>query len=132
MKTGKPKILKSFEKLDKDIREQIKLSYPDGFVSNLISFSKPDGSLVSALPFETEDVYYMVKMTESEATNIIDNDDDYGSDGLLKDVVKEEYEQKYGGAEDEMQDDEEDDSYGDDDVADDADAGDEDEDEDED
>lgn len=119
MKTGKPRILKSFEKLDKEIREQIKLKYPDGFVTNLITFSKPDGTLVSALPFETDEVYYMVKMTESEATTIVDNDDDFDNDGFLKEDVKDAFEQKYsdGDAElpimedDNADDEEEDDSY---------------------
>ena len=119
MKTGKPRILKSFEKLDKEIREQIKLKYPDGFVTNLITFSKPDGTLVSALPFETDEIYYMVKMTESEATTIVDNDDDFDNDGFLKEDVKDAFEQKYsdGDAElpimedDNADDEEEDDSY---------------------
>lgn len=119
MKAGKPRILKSFEKLDKEIREQIKLAYPDGFVNNLITFSKPDGSLVSALPFETEEVYYMVKMTESEATTIVDNDDDFDSDGFLKEDVKDAFSQKYTDGDVELpimeteEADDDDDSYGD-------------------
>lgn len=122
MKAGKPRILKSFEKLDKEIREQIKLAYPDGFVNNLITFSKPDGSLVSALPFETEEVYYMVKMTESEATTIVDNDDDFDSDGFLKEDVKDAFSQKYTDGDVELpimetdDSDDDDDSYGDDPV----------------
>lgn len=118
MKAGKPRILKSFEKLDKEIREQIKLAYPDGFVNNLITFSKPDGSLVSALPFETEEVYYMVKMTESEATTIVDNDDDFDSDGFLKEDVKDAFSQKYTDGDVELpimetEEADDDDSYGD-------------------
>ncbi len=133
MKVGKPRILKSFEKLDNEIREQIKLAYPDGFVTNLITFSKPDGSLVSALPFETDEVYYMVKMTESEATTIVDNDDDFDSDGFLKEDVKDAFSQKYSDGDAELpimesSDDDDDDSYGDDKAA----AGDDEDDDDED
>lgn len=135
MKAGKPRILKSFEKLDKEIREQIKLAYPDGFVNNLITFSKPDGSLVSALPFETDDVYYMVKMTESEATTIVDNDDDFDSDGFLKEDVKDAFSQKYTDGDVELpimeteEGDDDDDSYGDDPVDGDDEEGDDEDDE---
>jgi len=55
---------------------------------------------VSALPFETEDKYYLVRMTIYEAERIIEEDDDYDSTGSLKDSAKEEYESKY--AEDDL------------------------------
>jgi hypothetical protein len=34
-------------------------------------------------------------MTESEAVAIIDDDEDFDSDGMLKEDIKEEYEDKY-------------------------------------
>jgi len=48
------------------------------------------------LPFETDDKYYLVRMTVYEAEKIIEEDDDYDSTGSLKDSAKEEYETKYG------------------------------------
>lgn len=95
MGISKPKVIKDYEKLSVDIQEQIKLEYPYGFSDNLISFTYKDGSLVSALPFETEDHYYMVRMTVDEAIKIIEDDDDYGSDGMLKQSTKEDFESKY-------------------------------------
>ena len=50
---SKPRVIKDFEKLDKDIQEQIKLEYPEGFEDNLIYFTNKEGKRVSALPFET-------------------------------------------------------------------------------
>lgn len=97
----KPKIVKDYEKLDLAIQEQIKLNYPSGFKNNLIQFYNKDGKLVSALPFETDDKYYLVRMTVTEAQQIIEDDDDYDDDGVLKDSVKEEYEDKYEEMEDE-------------------------------
>ena len=47
------------------------------------------------MPFETEDKYYLVRMTIFEAEKIIEDDDDYDSTGSLKDSAKEEYESKY-------------------------------------
>jgi hypothetical protein len=96
----KPKIVKDYDKLDQAIQEQIKLNYPNGFKNNLIQFYNKDGKLVSALPFETEDKYYLVRMTVSEAQQIIDDDEDYDDDGILKENVKEEYEEKYDEIED--------------------------------
>ena len=34
-------------------------------------------------------------MTKSEAADIIENDDDYNDEGVLKDSIREEYEEKY-------------------------------------
>jgi len=72
---AKPRVIKDFDKLDQDIQEQSKR--------------------VSALPFETEEKHYLVRMTIEEAQQIIEDDDDYDGDGNLKDEIKEEYEDKH-------------------------------------
>ncbi len=94
MNKTKARIIKDYDKLDKRIQEQIKLTYPEGFSQYLITFLNKDGKYVSALPFETEDHYYLVRMTEDEADLIISTDDDY-EDGILKEEVKEMFEGKY-------------------------------------
>jgi len=95
MSTDKLRVIKDYEKLDPDIQEQIKLVYPNGFSQFLISFTNKEGKLVSALPFETDDKYYLVRMTLKEAKQIIDEDEDYDDEGNLKDETREEYEDKY-------------------------------------
>ena len=120
MSTSKPRVIKDYEKLDAAIQEQIKLEYPLGFSRHLISFVNKDGQKVSALPFETEDKYYLVRMTIPQAKQIIENDEDYDADGILKDDVKLEYEDKYSddGDMDEAEDiadDDFDEGFGDDD-----------------
>ena len=102
MSTNKPRVVKDYDKLDASIREQIKLAYPNGFTDHLVKFKNKEGNMVSALPFEAEDKYYLVRMTVTEARAIIENDDDYDDLGYLKDDVKEEYEEKY--ADDDMDD----------------------------
>lgn len=92
---SKPRVIKDFEKLEESIQERIKLEYPRGFHRHLIQFSMADGRKVSALPFETDDRYYMVRMSVTEAKEIIASDDDYDDDGILKDDVQSEYEDKY-------------------------------------
>jgi catalase len=95
MSTNKPRLIKDFNKLSKDIQEQIKYLYPEGFSQHLIRFTNKDGLLVSALPFETEEAYYLVKMTVEEAKTIIEDDEDYDSEGLLKEESRDEYASKY-------------------------------------
>jgi hypothetical protein len=95
MSTDKPRVIKDFEKLDDQIQEQIKLTYPRGFSKNLITFTNRDGNKVSALPFETDDRYYLVRMTVQEARKIILQDDDYDEDGRLRKSIREDYEDKY-------------------------------------
>jgi hypothetical protein len=95
MNPNKPRVIKDYDKLDPEIQEKIKLEYPSGYSENLIYFTNKDGKRVSALPFETDDKYYLVRMTVYEAEKIIEEDDDYDSTGSLKDSAKEEYENKY-------------------------------------
>lgn len=92
---SKPRVMTSFFKLDKEIQEQIKLNYPRGFEKHLIRFKNHKKKFVSALPYETDEKYYMVKMSMEEANKIILNDEDYNERGVLRTSVKESYEAKY-------------------------------------
>lgn len=80
----KKRIVKDYENLPEDILHRIKMQYPHGFAQHLISYLNKDGKKVSALPFETEDVYYLVRMTIQEARQIIADDEDYDADGNLR------------------------------------------------
>ena len=95
MTVSKPRVIKDFDKLENKIQEQIKLVYPEGFSQHLITFTNKDGLLVSALPFETDEKYYLVRMTTQQAQDIISDDDDYDDEGVLKDSSREVYEDKY-------------------------------------
>ena len=92
---SKPRLVKDYDKLDETVKQQIKLFYPSGFESNLVQFQNKEGKTVSALPFETDEIYYLIRMTVLEAQEIIEDDEDYDDDGFLKDEVKEELEEKY-------------------------------------
>lgn len=91
----KPRVVKDYDKLDVEIQEQIKLFYPFGFSRKLIKFTNAKNKLVSALPFETDEKHYLVRMTLEEAQDIVYEDDDYDDSGTLKASVKEDYEDKY-------------------------------------
>lgn len=100
MSTSKPRIVKDYDKLDSLVQEQIKLEYPHGFEENLVKFTNAEGNRVSALPFETDDRYYLVRMTIEEAQAIIEDDDDYDEDGNLTDEAREEIEERLDEVED--------------------------------
>lgn len=129
MTSSKPRVIKDYNKLEKELQQQIKLIYADGFADNLIHFFDKNGQKITVLPFETEDKYYMLRMTENEAVALVDEDDDYDDEGFLKDEVKQEYEDKYSELDhiaDKLNDD--DDIPDDDDDASDDDEGDDDDD----
>jgi hypothetical protein len=81
----KPRVVKDYDKLPTDTQAQIKIQYPFGFADHLVTYTNSKGVLVSALPFEAEEYYYLVRMTREEAYEIIENDDDYDDDGTLRD-----------------------------------------------
>lgn len=97
--SSKPRVIKDFEKLDPEIQNQVKYSYPFGFTDHLIRFTNKDGKYVSALPFETDEKYYLIRMTVAIAEEIISEDNDFDDDGNLKEGVKEDFDDKYGDLE---------------------------------
>ncbi|CAG5086153.1 hypothetical protein [Parvicella tangerina] len=92
---SKPRIVKDYEKLEPSIIEQIKLEYPYGFYQHLVSYVDREGKKRMALPFETEEKYYLVRMSIQEAKDIIEEDDDYDDDGTLKEDILQDYAEKY-------------------------------------
>jgi hypothetical protein len=81
----KKRIVKDYDKLPKETQAQVKMEYPNGFAHKLISYIGLKNEKVSALPFETEETYYLIRMTVHEARQIIKDDDDYNEDGRLRD-----------------------------------------------
>lgn len=92
----KPRVTQEYERLNESIQEQLKLAYPEGFSQHLIPFVNKEGKKVKALRFEADEKIYLIRMSIMEAEQIIEDDDDYDEDGVLKDDVKEEYEDKHG------------------------------------
>lgn len=95
MAINKSRIIKDFDKVDTEIQEQVKLVYPEGFSQHLIEFKNRDGETVSALPFETDDKVYLLRMSVRRAKQIIEDDEDYDDEGNLKEYIKEKYEDDY-------------------------------------
>ncbi len=92
---SKPKVIKDYEKLTEEIIEQIKLAYPTGFSEHLISITNIDGNIIQALPFETEEKHYLIRMTVAKAELLVEEDDDFDDEGNLRPKVKRLFEEKY-------------------------------------
>lgn len=99
MKTNKLRVIQDYEKLGTELKEQIKLVYPEGYSEHLIEFKNSKGEYVSALPFETDEKIYMIRMSIRVAEQIILDDDDYDDDGNLKDDIKDKYEVEHAAVE---------------------------------
>ncbi len=105
MSTQKPRVFTSYDKLSTEIKNKLKLKYPEGFSHELIKFYDKDGLNVSALIFETDEKILLIKMSQTAAEKIIFDDEDYDDDGLLKEAVKESLEEEFMENEDEETDD---------------------------
>ena len=99
MKANKLRVIQDFEKVSTEIQEQIKLVYPEGFSKHLVEFKNKDNETVCALPFETDEKIYMIRMSFKKAIQLIKDDSDYDDDGILKDDIKEKYEDEHSDVE---------------------------------
>lgn len=95
MSTQKPRVFTSYDKLSTEIKNKLKLKYPEGFSHELINFYDKEGINVSALIFETDEKILLIKMSQTTAEKIIFDDEDYDDEGLLKDAVKESLEEEF-------------------------------------
>lgn len=95
MTKEKVRVIQDYDKLSPDLKEQVKLVYPDGFSEYLIQFTNGKGQQISALRFETDEKIYMLRMSENMAIQIMEEDDDFDDEFNLKDDIKEVYEEKH-------------------------------------
>lgn len=110
MSQNKLRVIKDYEKLEKAIQNQIKEAFPYGFSEDLISINSKDGSLVRALPFETDDRIYLVKFPSGH-TSIVEEEDDDSNDEIIQSNKKPDMGKDF--EDDFKEDEQEDDEYGD-------------------
>ena len=58
----KKRVIKDYRNLPEEIREAIRDEYPQDYSNDVITFFDKDKHLVSALPYETEEVSYLIKL----------------------------------------------------------------------
>jgi DNA-directed RNA polymerase subunit delta len=96
---AKKRVVKDYTALTEEIARLVKNQYPSGYSEHLVTYNDKDGKKVSALPFETDDTYYLIRMTVLEAKRIVKEDEDFDDDGQLKeDLVDVEVDNEFDGA----------------------------------
>ncbi len=69
-KVNKKRVVKDYDNLAPELVTLLHAAYPEGFEGATISFFDRDGKRVSAIPFETDDIYYLIRMIERKAKPI--------------------------------------------------------------
>ena len=105
----KKRVVKDYDALTEDIIRQVKIKYPSGYAESLVTYTDKQGKKVSALPFESEDTYYLIRMTILEAKRLVKEDEDYDEEGQLRaEIADVEVGEEFDGeGEDDAEDDDE-------------------------
>lgn len=81
--TNKKHIVTSFHNLAPELQEAVKAFYPLGFTEAMMRVDKPNGDFFYAVPFDTDEVAYLVKIDVKIDDHAQDDDDkDYYDDEL--------------------------------------------------
>ena len=89
MATPKKRLVKDYDALPEDILHGVKTKYPTGYENYLVSYTDAKGAKVSALPFETDDAYYLIRMTVLDARRLVKEDEDFDDEGVLREGFSE-------------------------------------------
>lgn len=82
-KVVKRRSVVSFANLAPELQEEVKRLYPTGYNEAMMRIEKPNGDFFYAVPFETDEVIYLVKVAVKIDDHIDEDDDkDYYSDDL--------------------------------------------------
>lgn len=71
------RIIKNYDQLPQAMVAKIKTQYPEGYADHLVRFNNASGAVVSALPFQFDDIVYLIKMTVAEAIDLVEFEDDF-------------------------------------------------------
>lgn len=81
--TGKKHLVTSFHNLTPEMQEEVKSLYPSGFSEAMMRVDKPNGDFFYAVPFETADTAYLIKIDVKIDDGLEDDDEkDYYDDDL--------------------------------------------------
>lgn len=68
-------IVTSFHNLSPELQEAVKAFYPAGFSEAMMRVDKPNGDFFYAVPFETDDTAYLVKIDVKIDDGVEDDDE---------------------------------------------------------
>ena len=95
--SAKKRLVTSFNNLPSELQEEVKAAYPLGYTDYMMRIDKPNGDFFFAVPFETEEISYLVKIdVKIDEAPGDDDDKDYydedlkGADELANDDSDDE------------------------------------------
>ncbi len=102
--TSKKRLVTSIHNLSAELLEELKAKYPLGFTDAMIRIDKPNGDFFYGVPFETEEVIYLVKIDVKidDAPEEEDDKDYYDDDISGADELQDEAGQMVDDAADDM------------------------------
>ena len=81
--TAKKHIVTSFHNLSAELQEAFREKYPLGFTDAMMRVDKPNGDFFYAVPFDTDEVAYLVKIDVKIDNGATEEDDkDYYDDEI--------------------------------------------------
>ncbi len=87
--TTKRHLVVSFNNLDPELQEALRVKYPAGFSEVMIRIDKPNGDFFYAVPYETPEIAYLVKIDVKVDDGSDEDEEDkdyYGDDEGLADA----------------------------------------------
>ncbi len=72
--TAKKNVIVSYAKIDNDLKMALFEKYPDGYGNYVNRYPKPNGEFFFAVPLETDETNYLIKV-EVKIDNLITEDD---------------------------------------------------------
>ena len=89
-KITKKRLVTSFHNLTVEQQEEVKTLYPRGFAEVMTRIDKPNGDFFYVVPYETDEISYLVKIdvkvddgADDDSDNYYDDDDIKGADELV-------------------------------------------------
>ena len=80
----KKRLVTSYNNLTAEQQEAVKTLYPRGFAEVMTRIDKPNGDFFYVVPYETDEVSYLVKIDVKIDDSTDDVDDDFYGDDELK------------------------------------------------
>ncbi|MBR3775792.1 MAG: hypothetical protein IKL12_06770 [Alistipes sp.] len=80
----KKRLVTSYNNLTAEQQEEVKALYPRGFAEVMTRIDKPNGDFFYVVPYETDEVSYLVKIDVKIDDSTDDVDDDFYGDDEIK------------------------------------------------
>lgn len=90
-KATKRRLVTSLQNLSPELQDQVKQMYPLGFTDAMMRIDKPNGDFFYAVPFETEEIFYLVKIAVK-----IDDSENMEKDLFADDIAEADAMSKEG------------------------------------